>query len=899
MQVIKPHSLSLLHKPLRMQQRDHWVLAVLGFFPLRQPCTCFLPEQQGWPGWVKHLPKQCPPDELLIKPVGEWLLVGQGYAPHEPVTTLMVGVQVGSLVKNLRVVGDRQWHYNLAGQVVFTEPLPFQQQPVDYAHSFGGKGYKENPLGVGFISASQTRWKGPAQGKLPNIEDPDTPVTKPWQHYEPVSFLPLDLSWPQRQRWAGTYDQQWIAQNFPGLASDADPRLGNRAAIDQQLKQGFWQGGEQFRLTHLHPTLPVIEGTLPTFRVRSWVQQKSQDASTFAIHELPLNLDTIWFIPEADLGVAVYRGTCQLNHPDAEDIQQVLLAYEHAEEPVRPYHHYQPLLETEGQSLEEQVCRRLNESLLLPSDIKSLHSKPASTAHSAQDQQPSTETKAATQQAAMQGYVEQLVGDQLKTKGVPKVATPSASNNTVKVLPLDVDSKPLKISPPSWSAVQQGKQDLYQWLKQTRAIADDVKTQAKQQQQQARAALTPLKDVAAEQAGEKSTLQQGSKQDPWQQLEASSSTSPDAEINHESDESVKKTDASSAPDRLQLAQWKQQTDQGRYQARLHSPTVIVVDDQLDSQTKRHFIITHLQQNFSLKGMDCSGVDLRGIDLQGIDAQEALFENCNLQGVNCAGGDFRGAVFTGACLNTANFSRCQLQNANLSQVTAHDACFEGAILDHGLAEQADFTRANCQGVQAKHWRARALLCPNSQWQSAVLADVLLLGAKGTASQWQQSQWHQVIAYQADFNFVNWQQTRLSRCVLMGAKTEQANCQQAHWQQVFCGSAACHHWQGAGFQAYQCSWRESQLLGSQLEQAQFAYCDFSNSDLSNCQASDSHWYRCLFGHTQLQKSEFTRANFLQSRCRSSQWYQCELNNASLIQTDFTHARLEDCSLTNVYR
>ncbi|WP_133296058.1 DUF2169 family type VI secretion system accessory protein [Zooshikella ganghwensis] len=876
MQVIKPHSLSLLHKPLRIQQQDQWILAVIGFFPLLTPCIHFLSEQQGWPNWLKHLPKQCPPDELLTKPVGEWLLMGHAYAPNNPVTDLVVGVQVGPLVKNLRVLGDRQWHYNLAGQVVFTEPNLFQRQSLDYTHSFGGKAYKDNPLGIGFMAASQSRWKGPAQGKLPNIEDPDTPVTKPWEHYEPVSYAPIDLSWPQRQRWAGSYDQQWVKQNFPGLAANADPRLGSRAPVDQQLKQGFWQGGESFRLANLHPSLSVIEGKLPAFRVRSWVRQQAQDTASSEIHELAMNLDTIWFIPDAGLGVAVYRGTCRLNHPDAEDIKQVLLAYEHTAEPVRPYQHYQPLLETAGQSLEEQVCRRMNESLLVPSELD-VPSSPSSTDSRPDNNPPeSTTAKADKRKAAMQDYVQQLVGGPLNTSALSKVSASATGEHDADAITSGVDTASLTITPPSWKAVQQGKQDLYLWLKQTRAMAVSVKAQAKQQQQRAHAALTSLKEVSADQQ----------------------STEP-AKPRKASISSIHEVSHAAAIDQAQLAQWQQQTEQGQYQARLHSPTAIVGDDQLDPQSKRQLIVNHLRQTRSLKGMDCVGVDLRGLDLQGIDAQQALFENCNLQGVNCAGGNFQGAVFTGACLAQANFRGSQLQHANLSQVNAQDTCFEGVVFDHGLAEQADFSGADCSKVQARHWRARALLCPNSQWQASVLVDVLLLGANGTASSWQQSQWHQVIAYQAEFNQVDWQQTRFSRCVLMGVKAENANCQQAHWQQVFCGSATCNGWQGTCFQAYQCSWRESPLRGSQLKQAQFAYCDFSQCDLSQCQANDSHWYRCLFGHTQLQNSEFARANFLQSRCRGSRWYQCELTNASLVQVDFTHAKLEDCSVTDVYR
>src|SRR6185295_10392090 len=92
------------------------------------------------------------------------LLFATCHAPGgKSATVLRAGFRVGSFAKSVAVIGDRRWAPGLMsmGQ---TEPEPFKTMPLTWDRSYGGKGYKKNPVGRGRVREA---------GPLPNIENPD------------------------------------------------------------------------------------------------------------------------------------------------------------------------------------------------------------------------------------------------------------------------------------------------------------------------------------------------------------------------------------------------------------------------------------------------------------------------------------------------------------------------------------------------------------------------------------------------------------------------------------------------------------------------------------------------------------------------------------------------------
>jgi hypothetical protein len=94
-------------------------------------------------------------------------------------------------------------------------------------------------------------------------------VDFPSDKYVPMALGPLGRGWPQRARYVGTYDQQWLDDVFPFLPKDFDERYYQAAPEDQQLPlpkgplevllSGFTADGpRQFMLPHFEAPVHVF-----------------------------------------------------------------------------------------------------------------------------------------------------------------------------------------------------------------------------------------------------------------------------------------------------------------------------------------------------------------------------------------------------------------------------------------------------------------------------------------------------------------------------------------------------------------------------------------------------------------------------------------------------------------
>ncbi len=186
------------------------------------------------------------------------LINGSCYAPGGvPATRVPVGVRVGSITKTFNVVGHRIFE---RGPLSCEpgEPRPFTVLPIGYDNAFGGvdttnanqskhQWYLQNPAGKGYhpgASASEVDGRS-----LPNTEEFDKPVTRPDGDYRPMAFGPLGRSWQPRLKWAGTFDDKWLDEQFPFLPQDFDTQYFQCAPEDQQID--FPSGGEDVVLMHL------------------------------------------------------------------------------------------------------------------------------------------------------------------------------------------------------------------------------------------------------------------------------------------------------------------------------------------------------------------------------------------------------------------------------------------------------------------------------------------------------------------------------------------------------------------------------------------------------------------------------------------------------------------------
>lgn len=173
-------------------------------------------------------------DIAPFKPVAEVVLEATAHAPGgRPAPRVDVGLQVGAVRKMLAVTGDRLRHLG-----ALSEPRAFVGMPLSWERAFGGSTGEgaevdqRNPVGVGHAGA---RSADPAVlTEVPNLTRPDQPVHRPEDRPDPAGFGPVARGWRPRRDFGGTYDDAWLAGQWPLPPRDLDPRHHQAAPLDQQ-----------------------------------------------------------------------------------------------------------------------------------------------------------------------------------------------------------------------------------------------------------------------------------------------------------------------------------------------------------------------------------------------------------------------------------------------------------------------------------------------------------------------------------------------------------------------------------------------------------------------------------------------------------------------------------------
>jgi uncharacterized protein YjbI with pentapeptide repeats len=129
---------------------------------------------------------------------------------------------------------------------------------------------------------------------------------------------------------------------MPGLPDDIDWRLYNEAPADQWF-DGPLRGDEDFELINMHPQHARRRGRLPGVWQRAFLERRKDPTrrdSALLFEEVSLSLDTVWLLPDADLGVVVHRGSAVIATDDGGDIVHVMTGHENLTDPPRSQAHY-------------------------------------------------------------------------------------------------------------------------------------------------------------------------------------------------------------------------------------------------------------------------------------------------------------------------------------------------------------------------------------------------------------------------------------------------------------------------------------------------------------------------------------------------------------------------------
>jgi uncharacterized protein YjbI with pentapeptide repeats len=853
--IVKPLTLGLLHKPFRYQGRHHLSVAALGFFRLGASSERFLTENLQWPKVVQSLPPGRPMDEVMPKARPEVLLAGHAHAPGgKPVTEMRVRVAVAGMDKAVRVIGEREWMFGLLPAYRVTSPQPFTSMPLVYERAFGGAGIDANPAGCGYAGGPLPALFGENHGRMPNLEYPDEPVKAAWKRYRPACFGAIDASCAPRNRRHGTYGKRWLEEDAPGLARDIDWRAFNMAPEDQWLP-GQLVGGEPYLLEGLHPALASIRGELPRMQARAFLVRQGRDAKS--AEEVPLRMDTVWFLPDHELGVAIYHGQAPIDDSDALDVAALMVGYDDPDAP-RALSHYRDVMALRL-APETAALHAFNESQLAPEWRPGERAKRAA----------SRAAEKAAMQRRLQDMLDELDADFWAESGMqppPGHAPVTAPEPPLGMLPtqaiedgdFDLSGIMGKATALSQQALADGKARLAEIEEQPRAAPDPQAQKAAALERagvpasdllpeppQANGEFVPLLDLLESQPAERDRIGAALQGIPAMRRKARNSAILPAAL--------------AEPLLPEVAAWLGQ-----------------------------YALSAYVGGAFMAGRDLAGADLREADFSGADLREIMFEQADLRGAKFAGANLAGAVFTGARLDGADFSGANLAeanfcgsqgekirfaNANLAGVRALEAKWPGAelagaVLDDCIGLNIDLSGANLDGARAHR--------------------ATLIGARADASTWRGAELEKTIALGASLENADFSGARLHKAVLMDARLHDSVWRSAVMKSVYAGGKA--DWSGAdlrGARADSCGWHGASLAGASLRDGAFVRCDFGECDMSRTDLRGGLFSRSLFMRTRLPSAKASQADFFQALWRKADLSCADLRGASLAQVEMSDA------------
>jgi len=382
MKIFKKNDHSLLIKTFGIKNTLYMVCTVLSFFDLNNPDEP-LSEQELWKTIPDQLGQAGILDMGMPKPRGEVVVMGSCVAPRGTRRVASeVSVHVGALKKTLNIFGDRFWISEGGIMKLISDPEPFTEIPITYEKAFGGKGFDKNPLGKGIepVVVPDGRTLIP----LPNIEESGRLIGSPSDRPAPAGFAPLDFMWPQRMQKQGTYDAKWQEERWPYFPDDMNYEFFNVAPEDQFVT-GFFAGEESIEIVNMHPDLPVITSKLPPLRLRCFVTKKkelgSEDVDNEIFQEVTTRIDTVWLFPKILRGVAIYRGTTEVQDDEFADVVRIFLASENMHDAPRPIEHYLeeqkklldftvPIDQAPLQKAQEKIGKALKRIKSIPKEIE-------------------------------------------------------------------------------------------------------------------------------------------------------------------------------------------------------------------------------------------------------------------------------------------------------------------------------------------------------------------------------------------------------------------------------------------------------------------------------------------------------------------------------------------------
>jgi uncharacterized protein YjbI with pentapeptide repeats len=849
MKVIKPQKLGILTRTFEAQRKHHFAVTSLVYFAFSDP-TVPLAEVDMWKFCAPAL-NGAPLDAGFPKPLGELLLTATAYPPKPPAIACSVRAQLGRVDKTLWVVGDRTWERGVA-----SSPAPFESMPLSYARAFGGEGFADNPEGKGF--------NAPEGGALPNLEDPRAPLRRRGDRPAPACFGPIDSTWPARASKLGTYDQDWFENLFPGFARDFDPRFFNAAPADQQLV-GFVAPGERFVLENLHPDKHVIEGRIPSFAARVFLQRRGATD----LEEVQQHIDTVHLFPAAERGVVLYRGVVSVLEDDGSDVAFLLAALEDADSP-KALSHYEQVFANRVDKKKGHLYALRDRDLL-----------PASAASAAADEATAEMQSLLAREGAVEANMRRRAQAEL-----------DRARESLRAQGLDPDAHAPKELPPPEPAPS--LDELPETIERAMALAEEQKREAETRRQaaeeDARRACREngldydklAREAREQQGGPPKFTAEGQLEQLRESL--AMARNGGVELPH--------VEAMLADPKLlsKLKDAEARTREVYERFAHHFPVGPRVREE-DAARLRREVIAARDAGASLSGRDLTGADLSDLDLRGLELRHVFLEGANLTGADLSGADLSHSVLVRADLTKAQLEGAQLHETNFGEAMLEGATLDDADLTRAVLAKATLTSASFRRTTITGADFSGAVFHGSDFTEASGRELLFLecdlaGVCFAGADLRKSNFLKSSVAGADFSNA----TLISAC-FVEAKGDGASFRDANLENL-------RVVMGCSFN--DADFREARMMSASLRGAALSGCDFSDAnlrgaDFSECDLERAKLYRAdakgaRFVKANLSDAVFTSANLMNALAQRATLHGADLRSANLFRADLLRAKVD---------
>lgn len=842
--IIRPLKVSLLDRVLEADQKQVFCLSIFLLTPF-EGNSLLHSEQDLWNTLASELGKELILDQGIYKLRGEVLVTGRFYSPTKrPVRAHKVRIEIGPVNKTLYIFGNRFWKRTKTGAWTITDPEPLNELELSYSNAFGGSKFDKNPMGKGIEPVTLS--SGETLIPLPNIELPDQLIVSKGDRPNPAGFGPLDITWPQRAKKAGTYDKKWLKERFPGFAEDMDWTIFNMAPEDQQI-DGFFNGDEWFYFENMHAEKPSLKGRLPGLRVRCFVTQRKEGQEVFK--EVSTRIDTVWFFPHIEKVLLIYRGMVEVADEEATDILHLLIGCEGPKDEPRAVEHYKKALEKRIDE-ESGDLNMLDESDLLPAGEPSFISEIMSSEPDEED------LFSKNMEVKMKREKEKAI-KKLQELGLE----PSEAFKEQDPVP-EINMDNLVELPGMIQELE----------KKAEQIQKEMEDRARRMAEGFGLDLEELKEEARK------------RERRWPKFSA-----------NETIQRLKEFGIQDPNIEAKLREVEEQINSSLRPAAHYLPPSYPPDGR-EKEDRKAIVLRAKEEGLSLADIDLAYVDLTGLDLRGIDLSKAYLEGAVLHGTNLEGANLSGAILVRAKIKESNFKGANLCETNLGHTDIVSTDFSFCNMKNSVLAEAKVKKTVFNDAQLDESDfTKAEICECS-FDGAIVKETMFMETEFTRCTLRSSDLSDSIFLYATLNECDFSEARLTSATFVKVPGKGTMFKAADFSKccVTDGSDFSESNFGGAFL------RDANFRGTKLVATHFDKADLSGADLSQCELKEASFLFSVAKETQFVKSDLTNCkmqyiNLMKGSLQKALLFHTNLRESNLYGVDFIRVKIQDADFS----